>query len=186
MALPPINAIETERLLVTPAEAGHLDELLEVNGDDQVTRFLPYETWTGRGDAEAWLAGMNLLSQSGMCRQLVLLQKADSRAVGTLLLFNFEEKCRRVEIGYALGRVWWGRGLMNEAVRDVCDYAFSAMNIRRIEAEVNIANTASCDLLTRVGFQLEGRLRQRWTVKGITYDTNMYGLLVDDWGLGKM
>jgi ribosomal-protein-alanine N-acetyltransferase len=180
MTLPTITSIETDRLLLVPAHAAHLDDLFAVNGDERVTRFLPYEAWADRSDAENWLARMNLLSQAGTCRQLVLQQRADGRAVGTLLLFNFDERSHRLEIGYALGSSYWGKGLMSEAVRGACEYAFSALGVRRIEAEVNPVNIASCELLVRVGFQLEGRLRQRWTVKGTTYDTNIYGLLLDD------
>ena len=66
---------------------------------------------------------------------------------------------------------------MREAVRAACDHAYAAMAIRRIEAEVNTANSASCGLLSTLGFRLEGTLRQRWTAKGVTYDTHLYGLL---------
>lgn len=181
MTLPSISNIKTDRLLLVPVAAEHLDDLLLVNGDEQVTHFLPYETWSGRSDAEAWLARMNLLSQAGSCRQLVVQQREDDRVIGSLLFFDFDENSRRLEIGYALGREFWGKGLMSEAVRGACSYAFSEWGIRRIEAEVNVANTASCKLLEAVGFQLEGRLRQRWTIKGRTYDTYFYGLIADDW-----
>jgi RimJ/RimL family protein N-acetyltransferase len=70
---------------------------------------------------------------------------------------------------------------MREAVSATCDHAFAEMGIRRIEAEVNPSNAASCRLLSRIGFALEGTLRQRWTAKGLTYDTRIYGLLVDEW-----
>ena len=49
-----------------------------------------------------------------------------------------------------------------------------------IEAEVNPANLASCALLRRVGFTLEGTLRQRWVAKGQAYDTHLFGWLATD------
>ena len=52
--------------------------------------------------------------------------------------------------------------------------------IRRIEAEVNPENLASCALLLRVGFVFEGRLRKRWVAKGNAYDTNIYSWLAED------
>jgi RimJ/RimL family protein N-acetyltransferase len=55
------------------------------------------------------------------------------------------------------------------------------LGLRRIEAEVNTANAASNALLGRVGFALEGTLRQRWTAKGATYDTHLHGCLLQDW-----
>lgn len=181
MPLPQIRTVEPSRLSLAPLREIHLDELMEVYGDDLVTRFVPYETWKSRKDGEAWLTKMTALSSAGTASQLVLQHKRDSRVIGTLLLFKYEEGSRRLEIGYALGRRYWRKGLMREAVSAACAYAFSALGVRRIEAEVNPANTASCGLLTRIGFVLEGTLRQRWTVKGSTYDTRIYGLLVDEW-----
>jgi RimJ/RimL family protein N-acetyltransferase len=181
MSLPPLSAIETARLSLLPVAPAHLDDLLEVNGDAQVTRFVPYKTWVTRRDGEAWLSRMTALADSGGAHQLVLKRKPDGKVVGTLLLFKFNEASRRLEIGYALGRACWGQGFMREAVSATCDHAFAEMGIRRIEAEVNPSNAASCRLLSRIGFALEGTLRQRWTAKGLTYDTHIYGLLVDEW-----
>jgi ribosomal-protein-alanine N-acetyltransferase len=181
MPLPEISCIESDRLRLVPPAASHLDDLQRVNGDDAVTRFLPYESWRTREDGHSWLARMQALAEAGTGRQLVLLARADGRAIGTLLLFRHDGSSARVEVGYALARAQWGRGLMREAVAAACAHAFDALQIRRIEAEVNPANHASCRLLHEIGFVLEGTLRQRWVGKGAAYDTQIHGLLADDW-----
>lgn len=181
MTFPAVDSIETPRLRLVPVADEHLDDLLAVNGDDEVTRFVPYRTWTSREDGAAWLSRINSLTATGTARQFVLKRKDDDRAIGTLLLFKYDQGSRRIELGYALGRAAWHQGYMQEAVAGACGHAFSVLGVRRIEAEVNPDNAASCRLLSRLGFRLEGRFRQRWTAKGLTYDTNMYGLLVQDW-----
>ncbi len=55
------------------------------------------------------------------------------------------------------------------------------MHLRRVEAEVNPANTASVHLLQRLGFTREGLLRQRWVDKGQAYDVAAFGLLRDEY-----
>ena len=60
-------------------------------------------------------------------------------------------------------------------------HAFGNMSIRRIEAQVNTANTASNSLLLALGFQHEGLLRQRWVDKGAARDVNFYGCLAVEW-----
>ncbi len=180
MPLAPIESIETPRLTLLPVGPQHLDDLFAVNGDEQVTRFVPYPTWTTPQDGQDWLTRMSALAQAGNTHQLVLRHNGDGKVVGTLLLFKFDEASRRIELGYVLGRAYWGQGLMREAVAAACDHAFEALGVRRIEAEVNPTNTASCRLLADVGFVHEGRMRQRWTAKGVTYDTNLYGLLATD------
>lgn len=180
MPLPDFSPITTDRLRIVPIAEALIDDLAAVNGDPAVTEHLPYATWTSREDGLAWLARMKTLETSGTARQLALTLKDSGHAVGTLLLFKYEEGSRRLEIGYALARAYWAKGLMHEALAAACRFAFDELGCRRLEAEVNPSNGASCKLLVRLGFQLEGRLRQRWSAKGRTYDTNLYGLLASD------
>ncbi len=105
------------------------------------------------------------------------------QVIGSVLLFKFDAGSARAELGYVLGRPHWRQGLAREALRAVLGQVFGALGLRRIEAEVNPDNTASCALLASLGFVLEGRLRQRWAAKGVTYDTHLYGCLVQDWQL---
>lgn len=56
------RTIQSPRLTVRPLSPRDLDELLAVNGDAEVTKFLPDATWAGRSDAEAWLARMSALA----------------------------------------------------------------------------------------------------------------------------
>lgn len=101
--------------------------------------------------------------------------------IGTVLVFQFDEPSARVEIGYVLGPSHWRQGFATEALQAVCRYAFEEIGIRRIEAEARPDNVASNELPASLGFTREGRLRQRWVAKDETYDTNIYGLLVEDW-----
>jgi RimJ/RimL family protein N-acetyltransferase len=55
------------------------------------------------------------------------------------------------------------------------------MALRRIEAEVDPRNLPSGHLLLRLGFAKEGLLRQRWFIKGEARDTEVFGLLRDEW-----
>lgn len=181
MPLPLIIEVATPRLTLRPADERDLDDLMAVNGDPEVTRFLPYATWQSLEDGRAWLRRADALTASGTGRQLVLVERGDARVIGTLLVFRFDEGSARVELGYVLGRSHWGRGLMSEAVEATCTHAFSTLGMRRIEAEVNPDNAASNALLQKVGFTREGTLRQRWVAKGQAYDTHIYGCLAQDW-----
>ena len=181
MPFPFISEIASQRLTLRPVAAADLAELLEVNGDPEVTEFLPYATWQSLADAATWLTRMEALAAAGTGQQLVLVDKADRKVLGTLLLFKYEEASRRMELGYALGRRYWNKGFMREAIQAACSHLFGALAVRRLEAEVNPANVPSNKLLLRVGFVLEGTLRKRWIAKDVAYDTHMYGCLAEDW-----
>lgn len=176
-----IASVPAQRLSLRPVAESDLPDLLEINGDPEVTRFLPYATWQSLEDGAAWLRRMQTLGSTGTGQQLVVVRNEDAKVVGTVLLFKFDEGSARMELGYVLGRPYWKQGLMREALEAVCSHAFSAMGIRRMEAEVNPMNHGSNALLQRVGFTLEGTMRQRWVAKGVAYDTNFYGYLVEDW-----
>lgn len=181
MSLPTFDPVTTERLTVRPIAAADLGDLFEVNGDDAVTHFLPYPTWTSADDGVAWFTRMEALAATGTGRQLVIERRSDGKVIGTVLLFKHDAGSARLEIGYVLGSAHWRQGYAREALLAVCTSAFGPLGIRRIEAEVNPANTASDALLLSLGFVREGRLRLRWVAKGQAHDTFVYGCLAEEW-----
>lgn len=181
MPLRAINRIPTARLTLRPVHGDDLADLLAVNGDNEVTAFLPYPTWLGLPDGAAWLARMESLAASGTGQQLVLQRDSDRTVIGTLLAFRYDEASARLEIGYVVGRQHWRQGYAREALSAFIGHAFRELGLRRIEAEVNPANVASNSLLRALGFTHEGVLRQRWVAKGVAYDTHLHGLLREEW-----
>jgi [ribosomal protein S5]-alanine N-acetyltransferase len=173
--------LHAANLVVRRVQASDLPALMDVNGDDEVTRHLPYASWRSIDDATAWLERMRGLEEAGACCQYVIVDKVLDQAIGTALLFRWEPASARAELGYVLGRAHWGRGRMQEALGALIRFAFDGLELNRLEAEVNPANTASRALLKRLGFQQEGVLRERWAAKGRTYDVIMYSLLRREW-----
>lgn len=186
MPLTAPNPIESARLQLRLATEADLPALLEVNGDAEVTKFLPYTSWNSIADAEAWYKRMSDIQATGTALQFVVVEKQTQRAIGTCLVFRFEETSARAELGYVLGRSHWGSGYMREALAALIDCAFDGMSLRRLEAEVDPGNLASCRLLLRLGFTKEGLLRQRWVAKGETKDVEVYGLLRHEWSKSSL
>jgi [ribosomal protein S5]-alanine N-acetyltransferase len=184
MSLTAPEPISTERLTIRLIEPGDLPALLAVNGDPTVTRHLPYATWAAMADALAWYQRMLGIMETGTALQFVIVRRSDDLPIGTALVFRHDEGSQRAELGYALGSAFWGQGYMQEALQALVQAAFGpVMGLRRLEAEVNPANTASVQVLERLGFQREGLLRQRWTSakdEGRPYDVAVYGLLRED------
>jgi [ribosomal protein S5]-alanine N-acetyltransferase len=177
--------VESTRLIVRPVEERDLQPLLAVNGDDEATRFLPYASWRSLADANAWFERMSTLGAKGESIQYVIADRTSGLVIGTCLLFRYEETSARAELGYVLGRKYWGRGLMREALVALIDCAFSGYGLRRLEAEVDPLNQASILLLDGLGFTREGLLRKRWVDKGVAHDTAIYGLLSNEWRSGN-
>jgi ribosomal-protein-alanine N-acetyltransferase len=66
------------------------------------------------------------------------------------------------DIGYTLMRRQQGRGLAGEAVRAVCDYAFSQLGVRRIQATVDDRNARSLALVRRLGWREVAAVETIW------------------------
>lgn len=102
----------------------------------------------------------------------------DDKAVGSIGVFRQDNIHRQTaELGYYIAEKYWGKGLMTEAVTQMCEYVFEKSDIIRIYAEPFAYNAASCRVLEKVGFQYEGTLRSNAVKNGKVIDMKMYSLL---------
>ena len=178
-------SIDSARLQVRLVGESDLAALMAVNGDDDVTRYLPYATWKSLPDAEAWFKRMAAIQATGMALQFVVVEKSTGIAVGTCLLFRYDEASARAELGFVLGRAHWGKGYMREAIAGLIDRAFGPMALRRLEAQIDPRNASSRNLLQRLGFVKEGLLRERWMDGAEVSDSELFGLLRREWSASK-
>lgn len=103
---------------------------------------------------------------------------ADDCVVGSIGVFRQENIHRQTaELGYYIAEGYWGKGIMTEAVKQICEYVFDKSDIIRIYAEPFAHNTASCRVLEKAGFQYEGTLRKNAVKNGRVIDMKMYSLL---------
>jgi len=103
---------------------------------------------------------------------------ADEKVIGSIGVFRQANIHRKTaELGYYISEEYWGKGIMTEAVRQICNYVFENSDIIRIYAEPFATNFASCRVLEKAGFQLEGTLRSNAVKNGKVMDMKMYSLI---------
>ncbi|RLQ20391.1 GNAT family N-acetyltransferase [Seongchinamella sediminis] len=176
----PSQALATERLLLREIAHVDLDDLYAVHSVAAVNRYLPYTTWQSKADAEAWWQRVQDRMSDGKALQFAICLRDSQRVIGSCVLFAYDEAHGRIEIGYAFGQDYWGRGYAREALERFLDYCFDDLALRRIEARVDARNRASSGLLTRLGFVSEGCLRQ-WQMEGDTpVDSQLFALLAHE------
>ena len=81
------------------------------------------------------------------------------------------------EMGYWLAEPYWGRGIMTGTVARFTDFCFESFGLVRIYAEPYATNSASCRVLEKAGFVLEGRLRSNVIKDGQILDEFLYARL---------
>lgn len=105
----------------------------------------------------------------------------DNMVIGSIGIFRQGNIHRQTaELGYYIAEEYWGKGIMTEAVKQICEYVFANSDIIRIYAEPFAYNIASCRALEKAGFQYEGTLRGNAVKNGKVIDMKMYSLLKEE------
>jgi RimJ/RimL family protein N-acetyltransferase len=87
----------------------------------------------------------------------------------------------RGDVGYWLGKPYWGKGLMREALTAVLDLCFGEFDQVKVEAEIFTSNARSKRLVESLGMVLEGTIRSSHHKRGEWVDAHIYGILRDEW-----
>lgn len=87
----------------------------------------------------------------------------------------------RADVGYWLGKQYWGRGLMTEALLGLLALGFGTLGYAKVEAEVFAENRRGLRLVERVGMKREGLVRRAVRKYGDWVDEALYGVLFEEW-----
>jgi [ribosomal protein S5]-alanine N-acetyltransferase len=152
--------LESERLLLRPLavdDAPHFTTLFA--GDWEAVKqtgrmpYPPTEVAMRR-----WIAG-HIGAHS---HAFLLIRKADGAVLGS---GGFGGTARAAELGYGLGRAYWGRGYATEAVGAMLDHA-RLLGLRRLEAYSFLDNQASARVLEKAGFAHLGVVTRHYPARG--------------------
>ena len=105
----------------------------------------------------------------------------DGTAVGSIGAFRQGNiHSRTAELGYYLSEEYWGKGIMTEAVRQLCEKLFKETDILRVFAEPFAYNIGSRKVLEKAGFQFEGILKNNAFKNGQVLDMALYSYTRQD------
>ena len=97
----------------------------------------------------------------------------DGSVVGAIGLHHIETN-HKCELGYWLGRAYWGRGIVTAAVQLVTAHAFEKLHLQRVYAKVFPYNPTSMRVLEKAGFTLEGIMKKSHKKDGKLLDEHLY------------
>jgi ribosomal-protein-serine acetyltransferase len=104
-----------------------------------------------------------------------------SKCIGSVGSHKIDWLNRKLEFGYWIAREFQGRGIMTDASRVFIDHAFDEWEMHRVEIHCASGNIRSCAIPKRLGFQLDGTLRQSQLLNGDYVDIHVFGMLRQDW-----
>lgn len=169
--------LETERLVLREITKDDAKGIFGCFSNENVTRYYGQEILENLEQAEAFVEFFSNSYKEKKGIRWGIEIKGIQGIIGTIGFNAWSPKHKRAEIGYEIHPEQWRRGYTSEAVLEVIQYGFDELGLTRIGAVVFIDNEASNNLLTKIGFQKEGVLRDYMYQNGKAYDTYVYSLL---------
>jgi len=178
----PIFTIITERLLMrgfTLADAPMVQELAGDRLIADTTRIVPHPYLDGL--AEDWIRNHQPPGPDSTAIQLAITRRTDATLVGAISLVEINREDSRAELGYWVGKPYWGKGYCTEAAAAMLRYAFESVGLNRVSAQHLSRNPASGRVLEKIGMSREGCLREH-NKKWETYENVVvHGILAAEW-----
>jgi len=178
--------LETERLLLRRFIADDVDNLVELDGDPDVMRFINGGRPTPRREVEndvlpAYLEYYERFSGYGFW---AAVEKSTGQFVGW---FHFrpakDPDCDEIELGYRLRKPAWGKGYATEGSRALIEKGFADLGVRRVFASTMVVNVGSRRVLEKAGLKLGRTFHQPWPdkIEGDEHGDVEYALLRSEW-----
>ncbi|HEY6363091.1 MAG TPA: GNAT family N-acetyltransferase [Vicinamibacterales bacterium] len=143
-------ALLTARLILDRLTPDDGNGLFEVRGDPEVMAFWDWPHDASPSVTAAVVEQMLREMASGQACYWTVRLRSDGTFVGLCDLG--EMQANQADIGYMLGRRFWGMGLAQEAVACVLEQA-RALGLTSVRARIHAGNVRSARLLERVGFK---------------------------------
>lgn len=175
---PPI--FTTSRLVlrtVTEADLPAIFPLIQDSAVAATTLHIPSPCT--KADLQAWFEQHQTAYEQGKCIRWVV-NTEEGTLVGMVKL-AFRPEFESAEVGYWIGKPYWGRGYATEAARRVLEYGFEVRRLNRIEAHAMVQNGASFRIFDKLGMQPEGYHRQLIKKGGVFTDVRSYSVLRSEW-----
>ena len=175
------RSLETTRLLLRRAEQKDAQPMLtNWASDPEVTKYL---TWLPHSSPQVsamvlddWIKGY----EKADFYQWMIVLKELGEPIGSISVVSQNDQIRKAEIGYCIGKRWWGKGIMTEALQEVMAYLFDEVGMNRIEARHDSHNPASGAVMKKCGMKYEGTLRQSDRNNQGICDACVYALLKEE------
>jgi [ribosomal protein S5]-alanine N-acetyltransferase len=176
--MPPIPTLSTQRLILRPFTLEDAPTVQELAGAWEIAEMTasiphPYED----GMAEAWIGTHQDAFQRGETINFAVTTRTGGVLVGAISLMGINSSQHQAEAGYWIGKPYWNKGYCTEALQELIHYAFTKLDLNRVQARHMTRNPASGRVMQKAGMQFEGILRQsiyRW---GKFEDAAMYSIL---------
>lgn len=174
-----MKIIVNERIHLSGIQAADRAPCVEyLSNSDVYARTLRIPSPYTEKDFETWFeTDKKAAAQHGKLANWAIRNEHGSLIGGVGLTRGQAFESHRAEVGYWLGKPFWGQGIMTAVVRRICEAAFDEFGLVKITAHVFKENAASARVLEKCGFQLEGLLRKHYRKDDKYLDSRLFALV---------
>ena len=174
--------LETPRLILRRAQISDAEPMFRNwASDPEVTKYLTWPTYMTVEAAYPVLDRWVKAYEKDDSYHWMIVLKDLGEPIGSISVVNHRDDIAEAEIGYCIGRHWWHKGIMTEALTTVMDYLFDDVGMNRIEAKHDVNNPHSGGVMKKCGMQFEGTSRQSDRNNQGICDLSTYAILYSDW-----
>lgn len=174
--------LATARLVLREFREADFEDIHAYGADPEVSRFMPWGPNTP-DDTRAFLGRM-AQAQASPDRASVnaaIELAAENRVIGSVELRVLDSATRTGEVGYCIGRPYWGQGFVVEAATAMIGQGFETLRLRRIIATCNARNVRSWRVMHKLGMRREGHFLKDVKARRGWRDSFLYALLAEEW-----
>jgi len=169
--------IKTERLLLRPFVLADAPEVQRLAGDKEIASTTlniphPYED----GLAEEWISTHKCAFDEGKMANFAIAHLTEKYLIGAVSL-SLNSQHEFAELGYWIGRPYWGNNYCTEAARAMLKFGFNDLNLNRIFARYLARNPASGRVMEKIGMEYEGCHKKHVKKWDIFEDLKVYAIL---------
>ena len=173
------RTIETERLILRPFRIADAPAMFRNwASDPAVTRYVTWPTHKNAeetaGIIESWV---RQTAEAPAFYQWAIELKSLGEPIGSIAVAHLNTGAESAELGWCIGRAWWGQGVMPEAGAAVVAFLFERAGFRRVAARYDTRNTKSGRVMQKLGMTREGVLRQAGRCNAGVCDEVVYSIL---------
>lgn len=178
-------SLHTERLHLRLLESGDADVLEQLAGDkDLASTTLGIPHPYPKGSAAGFIAYRQEAASQGEGYSFAVLTKSEGTFLGVVGL-HLDKNHNNGELGYWIGKPYWGKGYGSEAARRVVQFAFDEIKLNRVWAAAMTKNPGSSRIMEKAGMKHEGTFREHILKWDVYEDLSYYGLLRSEYRLSS-
>lgn len=176
MRFSPFPSLETSRLLLRRMNHDDINDLFEMRNDPRMIEDTDSIIDETKEDTRAYIDKMNKGVDEGKWIIWAIEDKSSNKVIGSISVWNFNEKENSGELGYGIMPAFQGKGFMKEALFAVVEFSFKAMKLKFLDAYTEENNLSSNKLLEKCGFQEVDRVDDEGFYSNRVYHMVVYRL----------